>query len=183
MKIGYNDNKSILKGMINVFTANRIIVAFDGKDDSKKALKKAIDLTKRIGAELTIAHVHEPRQAKPLANEQRPVAGTAYIYGGIPSVPPVPRESDIAGEPVIYEDSTEEAIAAAKIILNEHQFDANIEILEGDPANAVLRHAEHFGADLVITGSRDQNRLKKLLFGSVSDKISAKSEIPVLIVK
>ncbi|MCY9389033.1 universal stress protein, partial [Bacillus haynesii] len=39
------------------------------------------------------------------------------------------------------------------------------------------------GADLVITGTRDQNRLKKLLFGSVSDKISTKSEIPVLIVK
>lgn len=167
--------------MINVFKADRIIVAFDGKNDSKKALKKAIDLSKRLGAELTVAHVHEPRQT--MVNEQRPAAGTAYIYGGIPSVPPVPHDSDIAGEPVIYEDSAEEAIAAAKIILNEHQLDAEIEILEGDPANAVLKHAEHIGADLVITGSRDQNRLKKLLFGSVSDKITAKSEIPVLIVK
>ncbi len=84
---------------------------------------------------------------------------------------------------MIYEDSAEEAIAAAKIILSENQYDAEIEVLEGDPANAVLQHAENIGADLVITGTRDQNRLKKLLFGSVSDKISTKSEIPVLIVK
>lgn len=84
---------------------------------------------------------------------------------------------------MIYEDSAEEAIAAAKIILSENQYDAEIEVLEGDTANAVLQHAENIGADLVITGTRDQNRLKKLLFGSVSDKISTKSEIPVLIVK
>ena len=62
---------------------------------------------------------------------------------------------------MIYEDSAEEAIAAAKIILSENQYDAEIEVLEGDTANAVLQHAENIGADLVITGTRDQNRLKK----------------------
>ncbi|KAA6475911.1 universal stress protein [Bacillus swezeyi] len=166
-----------------MFNADRIIVAFDGKEESKKALKKAIELTKRLDAELTIAHVHEPKQVRASAEEQRPAASASYLYSGIPAAPPVPPESDLAGEPMIYEDSAEEAIAAAKIILHENQFDAEIEILEGDPANAVLHHAENIGADLVITGTRDQNRLKKLLFGSVSDKISTKSEIPVLIVK
>ncbi|MFN2746886.1 MULTISPECIES: universal stress protein [Bacillus] len=163
--------------------ADRIIVAFDEKEESKKALQKAIVLTKKLGAELTIAHVHEPKQARTASEEQRPAAGAPYLYSGIPAAAPVPHESDPAGEPLIYEDSAEEAIAAAKIILNNNQFDADIEVLEGDPANAVLHHAEHIGADLVITGTRDQNRLKKLLFGSVSDKISSKSEIPVLIVK
>ena len=56
-------------------------------------------------------------------------------------------------------DSPSARIAAAKIILSENQYDAEIEVLEGDTANAVLQHAENIGADLVITGTRDQNRL------------------------
>lgn len=169
--------------MINLFKADRIIVAFDGKEESKKALKKAIDLSKRLGSQLTVAHVHEPRQVRTEAADERPAAGAPYLYSGFPAAPRVPHDSDLAGEPMIYEDSAEEAIAAAKIMLSENQYDAEIEVLDGDPANAVLQHAENIGADLVITGTRDQNRLKKLLFGSVSDKISTKSEIPVLIVK
>ncbi|MEC1231538.1 universal stress protein, partial [Bacillus paralicheniformis] len=39
-----------------MFKADRIIVAFDGKEESKKALKKAIDLSKRLGSQLTVAH-------------------------------------------------------------------------------------------------------------------------------
>lgn len=50
--------------MINLFKADRIIVAFDGKEESKKALRKAIDLSKRLGSQLTVAHVHEPRQVR-----------------------------------------------------------------------------------------------------------------------
>ncbi len=148
-----------------------------------KSAEKAIDLSKRLGSQLTVAHVHEPRQVRTEAADERPAAGAPYLYSGFPAAPRVPHDSDLAGEPMIYEDSAEEAIAAAKIMLSENLYDAEIEVLEGDPANAVLQHAENIGADLVITGTRDQNRLKKLLFGSVSDKISTKSEIPVLIVK
>lgn len=79
---------------------------------------------------------------------------------------------------MIYEDRTEEVIAEARMMLNEQ-----IDILEGDPAESIIEHANRISADMIVTGSRDQNRLKKLIFGSVSEKLSAKSDIPVLIVK
>ncbi|MDA1476056.1 universal stress protein [Bacillus changyiensis] len=140
-----------------MFKAARILVAFDEKDESRSALIKAIELTKRLGSKLFIAHVQEVKISPPYET--------------------------INDEPMIYEDSTEEALASAKRVLNENQLTAEIAILEGDPANAILDHAEKLSADLIITGTRDQNRIKKLLFGSVSDKISTESEIPVLIIK
>lgn len=84
---------------------------------------------------------------------------------------------------MIYEDRTEEIVAEARMLMNESQIDGDIDILEGDPADAIIEHADRISADLIVMGSRDQNRLKKLLFGSVSEKLSSKSDIPVLIVK
>lgn len=69
------------------------------------------------------------------------------------------------------------------MLMNDSQIDGDIDILEGDPADAIIEHADRISADLIVMGSRDQNRLKKLLFGSVSEKLSSKSDIPVLIVK
>ncbi|WP_411430359.1 universal stress protein, partial [Enterococcus faecalis] len=68
------------------------------------------------------------------------------------------------------------------MMLNEQQADGDIDILEGDPAESIIEHANRISADMIVTGSRDQHRLKKLIFGSVSEKLSAKSDIPVLIV-
>ncbi|XLG13583.1 Stress response protein NhaX [Bacillus velezensis] len=84
---------------------------------------------------------------------------------------------------MIYEDRTEEIVAEARMLMNDSQIDGDIDILEGDPADAIIEHADRISADLIVMGSRDQNRLKKLLFGSVSEKLSSKSDIPVLIVK
>lgn len=84
---------------------------------------------------------------------------------------------------MIFEDHTEEVVAEARMLLNEEQFEAAIEIVEGEPAEAIIEYAEEISADLIVMGARDQSRLKKMLFGSVSEKLSAKSDIPVLIVK
>ncbi len=84
---------------------------------------------------------------------------------------------------MIYEDRTEEIVAEARMLMNDSKIDGDIDILEGDPADAIIEHADRISADLIVMGSRDQNRLKKLLFGSVSEKLSSKSDIPVLIVK
>ncbi|WP_241779417.1 universal stress protein, partial [Bacillus atrophaeus] len=42
-----------------MFHADRIIVAFDGSDNSKEALQKAIDLSKTLHARITVAHSHD----------------------------------------------------------------------------------------------------------------------------
>ncbi|MCY8544421.1 universal stress protein [Bacillus vallismortis] len=166
-----------------MFHAERIIVAFDGSENSKRALQTAIDLAKTVNAAITIAHSHDVKDTQTIIDPPRPEAGASYIGGGMTNVPD-PLISDVAPtQPVIYEDRTEEVIAEARMILNDQQADGDIDIVEGDAAESIIEHATRISADLIVTGSRDQNKLKKLLFGSVSEKLSAKSDIPVLIVK
>ncbi|CAI6242643.1 Stress response protein NhaX [Bacillus subtilis] len=166
-----------------MFHADRIIVAFDGSENSKKALQTAIDLAKTVNAAITVAHSHDMKDNQTIIDPPRPAAGASYIGGSMTSVPD-PLISDVAPpEPMIYEDRTEEVIAEARMMLNDQQANGDIDILEGDPAESIIEHANRISADMIVTGSRDQNRLKKLIFGSVSEKLSAKSDIPVLIVK
>lgn len=61
---------------------------------------------------------------------------------------------------MIYEDRTEEIVAEARMLMNDSQIDGDIDILEGDPADAIIEHADRISADLIVMGSRDQNRLK-----------------------
>ncbi|PRR97613.1 stress protein [Bacillus atrophaeus] len=166
-----------------MFHADRIIVAFDGSDNSKEALQKAIDLSKTLHARITVAHSHDRKENQTIIDPPRPAAGASYIGGGMTSVPDPLMSENVQPQPMIYEDQTEEVVAEARMLLNDNQIDGDIDILEGDPASSIIEHAADISADLIVMGSRDQNRLKKLLFGSVSEKLSSKSDIPVLIVK
>ena len=63
--------------------------------------------------------------------------------------------------------------------------DAEIETVlrEGDAAGDILALAHDRGADLIVMGSRGLGRLKGLLIGSVSQKVSQLSDCNCLIVK
>lgn len=50
------------------------------------------------------------------------------------------------------------------------------------PAQGILDLAEELDADLVVVGSREHGRLHRLLFGSVSERVTRESERPVLVV-
>ncbi|BBP88178.1 hypothetical protein BsIDN1_17960 [Bacillus safensis] len=54
---------------------------------------------------------------------------------------------------MIFEDHTEEVVAEARMLLNEEQFEAAIEIVEGEPAEAIIEYAEEISADLIVMGS------------------------------
>lgn len=170
-----NSGSSVVRRFERVrrmFHADRIIVAFDGSENSKKALLTAIDLAKTVNAAITVAHSHDMKDNQTVIDPPRPAAEASYISGGMTSVPD-PLISDVTSpEPMIYEDRTEEVIAEARMMLNEQQADGDIDILEGDPAESIIEHANRISADMIVTGSRDQNRLKKLIFGSVSEKLA-----------
>jgi nucleotide-binding universal stress UspA family protein len=46
----------------------------------------------------------------------------------------------------------------------------------------ILRAAEEVGADLIVVGTRGQRGFQRWLLGSVSEEITKKTEIPVLLV-
>ncbi|MBF7083800.1 universal stress protein [Desulfallas sp. Bu1-1] len=57
------------------------------------------------------------------------------------------------------------------------------EILEGDPAETIIKYVNDHGIDTVIMGSRGMGALRGMVLGSVSYKVLGNVHVPVTIVK
>ncbi|HWP42902.1 MAG TPA: phosphoglycerate kinase [Blastocatellia bacterium] len=56
-------------------------------------------------------------------------------------------------------------------------------MVEGDPADQILKFADEIGADLIAMGSHGRTGVLRLLIGSVSRKVSDHAKCPVLIAR
>ncbi|PYI56210.1 universal stress protein [Paenibacillus flagellatus] len=138
-----------------------LLAAYDGSEQSKMALDKAVDLVRSTpGSRLSVVHVyHFPSL----------VVGEAMIAA------PVSGELDGMSE---AERLLEEAKARAASLPN-----TTTALLQGDTALAVLDYAEKHGADLIVIGSRGLGRLGELFLGSVSHYVVQHAKVPVLVIK
>ena len=57
------------------------------------------------------------------------------------------------------------------------------ELIEGEPAEAIIEVAKTRGSDLIVMGSRGLGRLTGLMLGSTSQKVVSHAPCPVLIVR
>lgn len=136
----------------------KILVAYDGSPHSRRALQAALDLARGEGSS---AHL-------------------LYAYDRIPSY---------LGEPNL-QSVTDRIVASAREMVEHTLEQASVtgvpvtaDILEGPPAEAVLRVAEAENFDLIVMGSRGLGQLQGLLMGSVSNRIMLHAKIPVLIIR
>jgi len=53
----------------------------------------------------------------------------------------------------------------------------------GDPGHQIAEYADHVGAGLIVVPSHGRNPLKRLLIGSVTDRIVRLAHCPVLVLK
>jgi len=56
-------------------------------------------------------------------------------------------------------------------------------LLEGNPADEVLRHATEARSDLIVLGTHGRTGLERLLMGSVAEKVLRGAPCSVLVVK
>lgn len=59
--------------------------------------------------------------------------------------------------------------------------DAELQVLEGDPGDAICRLASQAGAAAIVMGSRGRGRVRRALLGSVSDYVVRNAPCPVVI--
>jgi nucleotide-binding universal stress UspA family protein len=57
------------------------------------------------------------------------------------------------------------------------------EFVDGDPVKEILHVAEKNGCDLIVMGTHGRTGVKRLLMGSVAEKVSRESPCPVMTVK
>ena len=136
----------------------RIMLATDGSRDAEQALEYARDLALRDGAQVIVVHAFEP----------------VPVYLGVET------KSEVAARHV---SGGREIADRARERLEDADVDVDTEVLQGPPAEAILRVAEGHQADLIVMGTRGRGDLTSLLLGSVSHRVAAHSHIPVMIVR
>lgn len=141
----------------------RIVVATDGSDHAREAIRVACDLAGKYGSKLHI--VHTPQA----------VGDTLIVgYTAVP-VPPTKEEIEKEGR---------EVLGAAEAEVRETGLsDFTSQLVSGDPAHAIVEEAKSHKADLIIMGRRGLGSLTGLLVGSTTSKVSQLAPCAVLTVK
>lgn len=172
---------------------SRILVATDGSDTARRAVEMAADLAAKLGAGLTVAHVlmhGEPTaELERMAEVEHMVSAAAQ--GMAPALEDVPgsmtdlfRAKETAEHAVrIVTVVGEEIVRRAVAVARQRGVEAvGTRIVQGDYAEAILELADEIDADLIVMGRRGLGVFRRLLQGSVSQKVVTHANCPVLTV-
>ena len=135
------------------------LVAVDGSAGSAKAADRAVEFANKLGAEILIVTVEDPR--------------------GLSRPPPEPKGRGRGAAPSAA-DIVEREWRRAK----DEGVSASSAVLAGlDPAEEIVRYAEAQGAEMIVVGSRGLTGIRRMLLGSVAAKVVALAHCPVLVVR
>ena len=138
----------------------RIVVAFDGSEQSYKAFDFALDMSR--------------------------LCPGAYAEIIVLSVAQPPEPADIVEVDAIIDSATqhyEELFKGLKEKARARNLEIKAEVVVGHPADQVVRYAKDNKCDIVIVGQTGKSRIENWLLGSVSKRISTYSPCTVIIVK
>jgi len=142
---------------------SRILVAVDGSHFAERALEQAVDLAKKYEARLIIVHVVLRRFYAVTPSEAGVLATTVFV-----------KEMESEGKKIIAK--AEEFVKAAGVAYESR-------LVQGVPADEIVRLAQAENVDLIVIGSRGLTEVRAFLLGSVSDKVTHHAKCPILIVK
>ena len=135
----------------------KILVAVDRSPAAEKAVNYALDLAKLTQAQTLIVHAY-------------------------PKIPDYLGEPNLSQTIARHLERAEELVEPIVERFKAQGLDVIPEILEGPPADAILRVASAREVDLIIMGARGLGSVASLLLGSVSQKVIAHANCPVLVV-
>lgn len=139
----------------------RVLLATDGSEDAAVAARAAIDLCNLSGSELHVVHVFEfipPREYVSVAIRARSPFASSH------------KGTEILNEQISLVER------AGGVVHQAH-------LRMGSPVNEILITAQDIGASLVVVGSRGLGGVKRLLMGSVSERVVSYAACPVLVLR
>lgn len=142
---------------------SRILVAVDGSPFAERALAHAVDLSKKYEAKLIIVHVVLRRFYAVTPSEAGVLATTVFV-----------KEMESEGEKII---------AKSDEFAKEAGVAYECRLVQGVPADEIVRLAQAENVDLIVVGSRGLTEVRAFLLGSVSDKVMHHAKCPVLVIR
>ena len=134
----------------------KILVPLDASENSLRGLDYAVDLAQKYNAEITGFNV-------------------------LPNIPEMFRDSPPYTEKA--QKDAENMMTEARKRTTEKNVKFQDKIVRGSTGKELVKFAEENNFDLITIGSRGIGSAKEAFLGSVSNYVSHKSNVPVLIVK
>ncbi|WP_087725378.1 universal stress protein [Pandoraea sp. PE-S2T-3] len=144
----------------------RILLATDGSESSRRALREAAAFA-RSGDAIRVIHTVED-----------PVNLLTSAFGKLIDLEQVRRDMQREGE---------EHLARAVLYLREEGFDAQAHLLDlrttGETVpEAMTREANEWAADIIIVGTHGRSGVRRAMLGSVAEQILRNALVPVMLV-
>lgn len=146
---------------------NNVVVATDGSSHGDVAVNKAAELCADHGGKLTILSVTD---LYPEFYADSAIVGSLFGSKKEAVVDKMEKKSVVALE-------------GARALAGDAGIEAETVLLRGDPAEEVINYARENKAGIIFAGSRGRAGLKKMLMGSVAEKIIGMSDCPVFITR
>lgn len=144
----------------------RILVPTDGSPLSKKAVRSAVSLAAKLGAEVVALNVVPPYP-------------TAYFEGGINvsvrEVARIEKQWKLNGEAL----ARDVALAAEAAGVQAKAVTVRSDLV----AEAILAAARKHRCDLVVMASHGRRGIKRLLLGSETQHVLTRGSVPVLVLR
>jgi nucleotide-binding universal stress UspA family protein len=138
----------------------KIVCPVDFSAGSERALNKAEELARLLGAEVELLHVY-----------QLPVLA-------LPDAP-------VTVSPTFVADLThraERAIEPLREGLKARGITATSRLSEGVPAEVIVGRARELGADMIVMGTHGHGGFRRFLLGSTAERVVRTATVPVLTV-
>ncbi|MHA2400004.1 MAG: universal stress protein [Promethearchaeota archaeon] len=146
----------------------KILLATDGSEHANNAAKKAVEFQKIWDSEVVVIHSIKDNR---IPSELYPNIDVLYAkYSSLEEV---------------YKDAGTKLLNKTKRMFGDRQSSVETRLIEKEaPGDYIRRIVEEEKFDLVILGSRGQHsKVKKVLLGTVSSKVSKNAPCDVLIIK
>ena len=142
-----------------------IVVGTDGSETAGRAVDRAVELARQGGGTLRLVTAHEP-------------VSITRIQRELAQVP-----DELRALAAIQNEAEQQLEQVASGLRSEHGVQVETHSLEGDAADAILRIAEQYGADLIVIGNKGMQGARRFLLGSVPNKVSHHAPCDLLIVR
>lgn len=141
----------------------KILLAVDGSKASLDAVKNVIE------------HMDQYRE--------RPTIELVTVHRPVPKLPGMGAAVGKSQIAEYYREEGEQTLAEARKLLDRARIPYTANVLVGEPAEAIVKHAKKAGVDQIAIGATGHSAVGKIILGSTATKVLQLASIPVLILK
>lgn len=138
----------------------KIFIATDGSEQNRRAIEYGIELAKIAGGKIFVGYVVDTAAFASIPMD----AGWEMMYE-------------------LMETEANEAVQKVEVLAKQAGIDVETILLEGHPSNEIIEFSQKNGIDVIVMGTLGKSGLDRFLLGSVAEKVTRNSTVPVLVVK